>query len=86
MRWFCATRTTERDSVCAPNRRICRLAWIKNRTMSQNVTHPASISPVKYKKPFQNPKLTRLSCSIRLAQIRQAANSWKAWKCSPNRS
>jgi hypothetical protein len=37
-------------------------------------------------KPFQNPKLTRLSCPIRFAQIRHAANSWTAWKCSPKRS
>jgi hypothetical protein len=38
------------------------------------------------KKLFQNPELSGSSCSIRLAQIRHAANSWKAWKCSPNRS
>src|SRR5512135_604690 len=30
---------------------------------------------------FQNPESTRSSCSIRFAQIRHAANSWKAWKC-----
>ncbi len=35
---------------------------------------------------FQNPELMRPGCSTRLAQLRHAAHSWKAWKCSPNRS
>jgi hypothetical protein len=43
-------------------------------------------SQTNLKTLFQNPELLRSSCSMRFTQIRQAANSWKAWKCSPKRS